>query len=1271
MSGRARVPFTEQQEDLLARYIAKYNPQEVGRQGNKLYQTLCENAGNRWPFSRHHTWQSWREHYISNRATIDRLVKKYIKQYHGDAFTASQPSASLPSTRSDSEARVQYTREDDDHLTQYIATHLSADTGILGQKFWMTLSEDADKYPWIKRHPWQSWRERYKKNQQYFDWAVSRYLDEDVPEDSPVPRPKTADGFLVRKPSANARAAERQSRALDSRRSDISASRASAASAEQRKRARTSGAVIQERPAKRVRTQGEAEADSNPPSTSKTALDQAPADVDQVSTTVEDAGPPEDPIDVEIVQDRDAANVDEEDARDSGDDEPAEPPGSDDYDGEIFSSPAVAADDVAGDVPDNMSEASEGTVDEEEELDQLLGDEGDEHEQILGEVGGSRGEADANQLVDEGADVSEAPADDPRIFPQAEAPRPPATHQTAACTEVHVLPIRKHNTRIRETEVPLLTPELSPTQEAVARHHEQQPFTAPRRHVKRIQKRQEDDIFRTPSSATRSPSLERGDVAEEPSSPAEAEARHHTHAHDQDAPKLRQPPRLDEGAFNKAFSDAHGRSRVSPSGKPRRQSGVDLEDVDEVTEEQDNPATDEGEDLNEEHVSELPQWPPVRKRKSSGKGKAPESPSTPSPTRTPRGKGHSRTVTTKEFVSVTTVRTVERRLAPRQPKGTPFPRGAIADASEPEDQEDVMDVVESSASPPRHDADLDPVAADGADMDVDENQANEATWPSPSQHHPFSQSAHPFSQVDEPSSRQSNIPVSSQDVSLFQRLLHPQPTEASSHSNRAPSTRVPGRTKSLPLSEADRMRLNNILQMEGKRAFPGPSKQDRRLVEPASMVFDVVGDSTNLAAGISGARQTTFQRSGTSPLDGKGDPRPTSAERLGKIVPPAPSSSRVDPAVQLSDRVSKGKNRADAIEGEAPTRRYTVGGYASSDVFYQPERPASRRRSKRLRQSHSPAFALGDEGLLANRTALSLAFHPPPFDVLRSRSAPIPSTSALSRSVSPSKSADASHLELLPPHELDMVQRLGMNTAIHIMARNHGWSEETVREVHLRTKSLEAADNLLRRMREVANEEANRSLASILSDNEDTDGDEDEDMKEDEEYEHDDENFDEREGHAGDEAEVERELTQPPTWVRDGPSFDLDDEAPLAESSRIDASHIRNNNSSFSSRKKQQLRIQPLRGDANASISTEYSPPKHTRAAQYVKRARESLGHRRNDAAAADASTDTLHTGTEDDITFGKLARLNQTEWQELEKTHGKGSAKVVAGKALAKFLQH
>ena len=39
----------------------------------------------------------------------------------------------------------------------------------------MTLKE-GKQWPWSKRHPWQSWRDRYKKNQDEFDYKIKQRI---------------------------------------------------------------------------------------------------------------------------------------------------------------------------------------------------------------------------------------------------------------------------------------------------------------------------------------------------------------------------------------------------------------------------------------------------------------------------------------------------------------------------------------------------------------------------------------------------------------------------------------------------------------------------------------------------------------------------------------------------------------------------------------------------------------------------------------------------------------------------------------------------------------------------------------------------------------------------------------------------------------------------------------------------------------------------------------------------------------------------------------
>ncbi|KAF4615065.1 hypothetical protein D9613_003477 [Agrocybe pediades] len=80
MPGRSRNDFTESDDDHLIEYIATHNPDPSGRQGNKLYIKLTENAGEEWPWSENHTWQSWRERYKKNQDYFDYQIRKFKRK---------------------------------------------------------------------------------------------------------------------------------------------------------------------------------------------------------------------------------------------------------------------------------------------------------------------------------------------------------------------------------------------------------------------------------------------------------------------------------------------------------------------------------------------------------------------------------------------------------------------------------------------------------------------------------------------------------------------------------------------------------------------------------------------------------------------------------------------------------------------------------------------------------------------------------------------------------------------------------------------------------------------------------------------------------------------------------------------------------------------------------------------------------------------------------------------------------------------------------------
>ncbi|KAI0355200.1 hypothetical protein OH77DRAFT_1590122 [Trametes cingulata] len=1331
-----RKEYTDKEEDYLAQYIAKYNPQVEGRQGNLLYQRLCENAGGKWPWAKKHSWQSWRDHYRNSQARLDKRIKQYIKKYHPDGVPASPPT----SQRSEASGRVPYTREDDDHITEFLASVHSSYGSTKGQKLWQALVEQEDKFPWVKRHSWQSWRERYVNNQAYFDRAARRLEegdDVDSDDESEIRRPKTVEDYRVHRPSQKSSqhasrvpSAQPVKRAVPGAGERRGEAAPAAVTAEKWKRARASEADAPkpERPMKKKRVEAE-DADfedeqnvagpsgkENTPVQDRQAENVQQDGEEAVETPVEPAQADEagDDRDEEAMDGQNDEqleaqvdeNVEEEqhDASDGGEEEePAEPVGSSDYQNEIFGEPHLLipeAEDPDA-VPDATleDEQSEDSEQEEEELDELLGsqapdaqdaeEEGREGQDEMEVDGDENAEIETAERIEEGEQSAQqndetGPAEQRAEGPAPDASNDPPPHHPASCTKSHVPPARKHNLRIRETEVPLATPELSPTQEAAARHHHQReslgqmPSFVPRRHAKRIKRPEDEEFFGTPPRFGTEEEGKAGD--KEPSSPmTEAEARHHQHhAREQRKAQPRQPPRLEEGAFNKALSDHRGRSRVSPKGKQPRPSGVEFADEDEDI--PDTPGAADGEpDFEDEQADALPQWPPPRRtNKEKGKGKAPAVLSTPSPTHTPRGKGkgkaRERMVTTEEIVSVRTVRTVERRVA-RPSKGTPYPRDAIAHIAAAEAEDEVPQVDDLEASPSPGDVAFSPSgAAADEDVDMDAEEKGEedetASWPAQSQHHAFSQAQHPFSQVLQaspvrPSSRQSAVPLSKDDLSRFQRLLQPQsqsaPAKAAGNGAAKTEAKAP---KARPLSGTDRTRLEKILRMEGKHAFPEPSKRARSSsrkeaqeastsggVVAAELAMDTEEQNANVMVPETPNREASYGRSATSPLADKSD------MRRGEIVPPRGSGSVDEPLASSGLRLDKGKGRAGPQVSEPHARRYTVGGPGADDVFYRAEEQAQHPAPKQPpRQSLPARFPIGSDSFLANRTALSLALHPS-----RSRS---PSTTALSRSVSPGKSGshNTSLADTLPSHELEMVKELGMNTALHIMARNHGFNEETVREVYLSTGSLEVTDNMLRVMREGANERGSEALSDFLSVTEDAQ----EPLV----------GEDSVEDRTGEEAEVEQELTQQQqgtNWLRDGVSFDLADEAPLAESSRIDASHLPGNTSRSDPRKRQ-LRIQRLPGERGSSVDTGYSPPKRTKAAEYLRRERESLGGSRRDSDAhameVDASAaSSSRMGGERGVAFGQLAHMDSNEWRRLEETHGKGAAKVLAGKSLAKLL--
>ncbi|KAF8173293.1 hypothetical protein BJ912DRAFT_1065343 [Pholiota molesta] len=104
VSGRRM--FTQEEDEYLIKYIAKYNPQIAGRQGKRLYMTLVENPA-KWRWARAHPWQSWRERYRRNQVEFDQKIKRYMEQKAAAALEKEFPSqaeATSSKTRRENDA---------------------------------------------------------------------------------------------------------------------------------------------------------------------------------------------------------------------------------------------------------------------------------------------------------------------------------------------------------------------------------------------------------------------------------------------------------------------------------------------------------------------------------------------------------------------------------------------------------------------------------------------------------------------------------------------------------------------------------------------------------------------------------------------------------------------------------------------------------------------------------------------------------------------------------------------------------------------------------------------------------------------------------------------------------------------------------------------------------------------------------------------------------------------------------------------------------------
>ncbi|KAK7058823.1 hypothetical protein VNI00_001447 [Paramarasmius palmivorus] len=101
-----------------------------------------------------------------------------------------------PGGRRAGEERTQFTDDDEHRLCEWIALKIPYKTtgGRTGNKLYIQLCEmvDTPGYEWVRRHTWQSWRERYKKNAERLD----RMIDSIVTQTKPNPGDKGQYGYV-------------------------------------------------------------------------------------------------------------------------------------------------------------------------------------------------------------------------------------------------------------------------------------------------------------------------------------------------------------------------------------------------------------------------------------------------------------------------------------------------------------------------------------------------------------------------------------------------------------------------------------------------------------------------------------------------------------------------------------------------------------------------------------------------------------------------------------------------------------------------------------------------------------------------------------------------------------------------------------------------------------------------------------------------------------------------------------------------------------------
>ncbi|CAL1703156.1 unnamed protein product [Somion occarium] len=170
-----RMHFTKQDDDHLLEYIALNCPQEKGRQGPALYRRLTDNTRT-WPWAKNHPSQSWLQRYRDRKEYFDEAIYKYLVNKARQEGVEPPPKPTRDPTASPVKTqRRPFSENEDRMLMRYLARAAPTKTKRSGNALYQILVGHPELYPWAQTHPWSSWQQRYKKNEEWFDEAIKRY----------------------------------------------------------------------------------------------------------------------------------------------------------------------------------------------------------------------------------------------------------------------------------------------------------------------------------------------------------------------------------------------------------------------------------------------------------------------------------------------------------------------------------------------------------------------------------------------------------------------------------------------------------------------------------------------------------------------------------------------------------------------------------------------------------------------------------------------------------------------------------------------------------------------------------------------------------------------------------------------------------------------------------------------------------------------------------------------------------------------------------------